>query len=424
MTETSDAYTELADIVARLVDSPYSGFYRELYGVPKGSRAAINSLKDWDLVPTFTKDAIIERPVREYTFVPHAKVEAVYYTSGTSGKPPAFISWLAYAGSYDYRKAFYNFPGAVLTSIKAQHRSDAFLKDMGSRSLSINFDGKNLAACIALAKAAGVDSLGVHTFTLQAIGEEMKKTGINLDIKLIDFVGETCSLALYSYMRATFPNAKIISYFGLSEAESAPGYPCRALSDSEPYPVYHAHPDFHFDIVDSDTGAPLEPAAGIEGDVLITDLIKERAFAMLKYRPGDTVRVIDTACKEHGLWTFTVLGKTASDFMLVPGGQLRADEIERVLHTMPGDVTDHFEMHRYDGGTSERPMLEVVLHVQSKNLAVDYKALSERIAKELRVSPSHTYEDGVKDGRYLPLRCVPLEAKLVAEKKHKRMFKH
>src|SRR6185312_7255296 len=201
MTNLSD----LQKLISKWVASPYSSFYREVYGVPAGSVPNLASWDDWNLVPAFTKESFLERPVREYTFVPLSKVEAVYYTSGTSGKPPAFCSWLPYAGSYNYRKDFYTFPGAILTSVKAQHRSDAFLRDMGSKSLSINFDGKHLAACVRLAKAAGVDSLGVHTFTIQAIGEEMKKVGMNKDIKLIDFVGETCSLMLYSYMRETFP---------------------------------------------------------------------------------------------------------------------------------------------------------------------------------------------------------------------------
>lgn len=414
---------DLKNLIAKWVASPYSSFYRELYGVPAGSVPNIHSWDDWHMVPAFTKEAFLERPVREYTFVPQKKVEAVYYTSGTSGKPPAFCSWLAYAGSYDYRKAFYDFPGAILSSIKAQHRSDAFLADMSSRSLTINFDGKHLAACVRLAKAAGVDTLGVHTFTIRAIGEEMKKAGINKNIRLIDFVGETCSLMLYSYMRETFPNAKIISFYSMSEAEGIVAVPCRALSDEEAYTIVHVNDGFHIDLIDPKTGAPVSPEPGVEAEVLITDLgHTERGFPLVRYRPGDTVRVVDKACREHGKWTFTVLGKTASDFMLVPGGQLRADEVERVLLGMQEEVTDHFQMHRYDGGTPQKPMLEVVLHVQTHNPQADLAALAQKIQKELRVAPSRTYQQGVEEGLYTPLVCVPLREE--GGRKHRRMFKH
>jgi len=415
--------TRLQSLLATLVASPYSDFYRELYNVPAGSVPNLHTWDDWQLVPHFSKEAFLERPVREYTFVPQEKVEAIYYTSGTSGKLPAFISWLNYAGSYDYRRAFYNFQGAVLTSIKAQHRSDLFLADMGSNSLSVNFDGKHVRACVALAKAMGVDALGVHTFTVQALGEEMKRVGMNQNIKLIDFVGETCSLMLYSYMRETFPNAKIISFYSMTEAEGIVAKPCRELSDEEAYTIVHVNDGFHIDLIDPATGNAVEPVAGVEAEVLITDLGSiERGFPLVRYRPGDTVRVVDTKCKEHGTWTFTVLGKTASDFMLVPGGQLRADEIERVLRLMPQDVSDYFEMHRYDTGTKERPMLMVELKVQPTH-EIDLVALAAKIAKELRVAPGRTYQDGVAEGRYVPLVCTVLTENL-GERKHKRMFKH
>ncbi|HEV8666266.1 MAG TPA: AMP-binding protein [Candidatus Paceibacterota bacterium] len=420
--ESTAELAALASLVTDVVASPYSAFYRELYNVPAGSVPNLHTWNDWQLVPTFSKEHMLERPMHEYTFARHKDIDAVYYTSGTSGKPPVFCARMPYIDGLSFRKEFYDFKGALLSSIKVQHRSDDFLAEIGSPSLTINFDGKHLAACVRLAKAAGVDSLGVHTFTIQAIGEEMKKVGINKNIRLINFVGETCSLMLYSYMRETFPNAKITGYYGLTEAEGAVAVPCREMDDEQPYPVLHAHPEFHLDIIDSATGNALPIEPGIEGEILVTDLHPGRALQLVRYRPGDTIRVVEAACKAHGKWTFTVLGKTASDFMLVPGGELRADEIERVLRTMP-EVTDHFEMHRYDGGTKERPMLEISLHVQTLTKEVDLQALALRIQKELRVSPNRIYQNGVDEGVYAPLRCVPL-LQPNADKKHKRMFKH
>lgn len=415
---------QLAETVARAVASPHSDFYRKLYGVPAGSRPNLNSWHDWSLVPAFTKESMLERPMRDYAFVPARQIDSVYYTSGTSGKPPAFCPRVAYAGGFNYREAFYDFPGAFMNSLKTQHRTEQFLRDMGSLSHALTFDGKNPAASIRLAKAAGVDSLGVHTFTIWAIGEEMKRAGMNRDIRLLEFVGETCSLALYSYMRETFPNAAIISFYGLSEAEGAVGYACRALSDSEPYPVYHAHPDFHLDVIAPQTGEPMALEPGAEGEILVTDLAEGRAFPLVRYRVGDTVRVVEKACREHGMWTFMVLGKSAADFMLVPGGQLRADEIERVLRTLSNEVTDHFEMHRYDAGTKERPTLEVRLHVQPLAPHADLGALAQKIQKELRVAPNRTYQDGVEAGLYAPLVCVPLAAQEQGGRKHRRMVRH
>ncbi len=421
MTGVDKKLEMLADLVAAVVDSPHSSFYRDLYGVSKGSRPNLTTWDDWHLVPTFTKEAMLERPAREYTFVPHTEIDTLYYTSGTSGKPPAFCPRVAYDGGFMYRKSSYNFAGSFLYSIKAQHRADLFLTEMGSLPRSLYLDSKNLAACVRLAKAVGVDSMGVHTFTIQTIGEEMKRVGMNEQIRLIDFVGETCSLMLYSYIRSTFPNTKIVSYYGLSEAEGAVAMTCRPLSDNEPYPVFHAHPDFYLELINTE-GEVLVPKIGVEGELLMTDLVSNRAFPLIRYRPGDTVRVVDERCKEHGTWTFTVLGKTASDFMLIPGGQLRADEIERVLRAMPG-VTDHFEMHRYDAGTPQKPILKVELHVQPLDPIADINILAQVIATELRVSPTRTYAMGVADGLYEPLVLKRLPDG-PASAKHKRMVRH
>jgi hypothetical protein len=135
------------------------------------------------------------------------------------------------------------------------------------------------------------------------------------------------------------------------------------------------------------------------------------------------VRVVEERCKEHGTWTFTVLGKSASDFMLIPGGQLRADEIERVLRSMPTTVTDHFEMHRYDSGTPQKPTLKVELHVQPLDPTTNLDTLADIIAKELRVSPTRTYAMGVADGLYEPLALKRLPDGPKSAK-HRRMVRH
>jgi hypothetical protein len=90
------------------------------------------------------------------------------------------------------------------------------------------------------------------------------------------------------------------------------------------------------------------------------------------------------------------------DFLKVPGGILRADEVERVLRKV--NLPDHFELCRYERDVPDGLRIEVVLHVEAAPEA-DLSALALSIAKELRVSAAYTYEHGVRDGLYLPLRC-------------------
>ena len=106
----SDDLSFLTSLITDLVASPYSDFYRTLYGVPTGSIPNLNSWDDWNLVPTFTKGSILELAMHAYTFVAHKDIDTIYYPSGTSGKPPVFCPRVAYAGGLPTADSFTHFP--------------------------------------------------------------------------------------------------------------------------------------------------------------------------------------------------------------------------------------------------------------------------------------------------------------------------
>lgn len=410
--------SELRSRVLWCTHSPHSDFYRKLYRTV--DPPTIETWADWERLPIFSKDDLVEKQMRDYTFLPIEKVDTIHNTSGTSGKPPVFCPKLR--GVFTtYRKEFYSFPGSLLSYQKFPHKMDDFLSYMGSAGRGITIDGKHIAATIRLAKAAGVDSLNVHVFQIIAIGEEMLRIGMNEDIRFIDLVGETCSQALFSFIRKTFPNATVIFSYGAHEIDIV-GVPCKPLTKDTPTPRYHPQEEIYLELIDPVTKRLMPIEAGAIGELLVTTKPEHlTAFPVIRYRIGDMVRVHEKKCAAHGLWSFEVLGKVEADFLNIPGGQLRADETERVLRSLSPRVTDEFELHRYEREVADGPRIEVILHVQASP-EEDMELLARDIAERLRVGPTRTYAQGVSEGIYLPLACVALTGEVVA--KRKRIVRH
>jgi len=376
------------------------------------------------MLPPLTKEHIQLEPLPDRIFSTLAEVDHLRATSGTSGKPPLLYPRTPLQG-LDHRVSYYDFSGATLsyTVPIMPHWHEQFIRDLGKIPRVVIFDPRRPRGSLKLAKAQGVDHICLFTFHMPVVCDLMEEEHMGEGIKLIEIAGETCSNALFHRMRKTFPNAKIFSYYGASEVEDWPiGMACQPLSEDDPSGVYHEKETQYLEIINPETGVIIEPVAGVEGDLLISAFPKPpRAFPLIRYRIGDRIRIVGK-CREHTQWSFIVLGRSESDFIKIPGGILRADEIERVLRSMSDRTSDHFELHRYDRETKDGVQVEVVLYVDVKE-GVSLDEVARDVARLLRVNPVRTYEEGVRDGMYLPLVCLPIEMNMEV-KKRKRMVHH
>ncbi len=402
------SFEALQRLVAHTTAPGQRPFYRTLYGLTGEDSLTLSSLAQWEVLPPVTKDALIDMPLTERSFLPLSNLDHLRTSSGTSGKPPLFSPRTRVRGM-EYRLAQHDFNHAFLAfSVPLMpHWHEEFQREHGRSPRVVVYDPKHPRASVLLAEASGVDALSVFVYHITAIGEEMKRVGMNKNIRLLEVTGETCSRAQYDYMRETFPNATIVQSYNSSEVEDAHiGMPCKAMDGSEPLAVYHPKETHYLELVDPESGAVIAPKAGAEGDLLVTAYPGEPAsFPLIRFRIGDTVRVVEERCP-HGTWSFTVLGRTDMDFVKIPGGILRADEVARVLRTMP-QVTDQFELHCSEVATPEGPRLKPLLRLTLRGTA-DLEVLAAEIAGALRVAPSMTYAQGVERGRYLKLTCEPL----------------
>ncbi len=416
---------DLYALAARATRSGNNTFYRELYGLSHDAPALdLQDMDGWRALPILTKDALARKALAERSFIPLSNLDHVRASSGTSGKIPLF-SPRTHVRGMDYRLRFHDFkrPFLAFTVPLMPHWHETFQKEHGGSPHVLCLDPREPRASARLAQAAGADAFSAFVYHVRDIGEEMKALGNNTEIRFIEVTGEVCSRAQIQYMHDTFPNATIVQSYNSSEIEDAHmGMPCRPLTLLEPIAHYHPKETHYLELLDAESGNIIEPSVGAEGDLLVTTYPGEPAsFPLIRFRIGDTIRIMEAPCHEHGMWSFTVLGRTDMDFIKIPGGLLRADEIARVLRLFPSQVSDVFELHYSEVETPSGPQLKFALHIE---LRADVKldVFAADISSLIRVGPFMSYAEGVASARYLPLTCEHLT--LVPGTKIRRIVRH
>lgn len=404
----------ISHLVSLATQRGTSHFYRDLYRIPPDVPALeIRSWDEWRALPLLTKDDLLKVPLLERAFPPLSNMHTVVASSGTSGKPPLFSS-LPLLDGFVFRSEYHTFSRATLASLPTPHKKEWEIQRRDTGRV-VTHDPKRTRASVLLAKAAGVDSLIVFLFHIPAIAEEMAKLGMLGDIRYIEVAGEACSRSMYEFIRKTFPNAIITSEYGSTDVEATPiGTPCHPMDGTEPLEVFHTSDRFYLELLDYETGQVQEIKQGAEGDLAITALASESpAFPLIRYRHGDAIRVVENACKEHGEWSFQVLGRRDADFVKVPGGVLRVDEVARVLRSM--GLSDDFQIRIHEDTWHGKPGARIVLSLPL--VGSDAEHLAPDIASKIRIGHSYTLADAAKDGICRPLSCERAQDSHTQEKR-------
>lgn len=412
-------FEELQELVRVSTTRGGSPFYRNLYGVAADQQSLIiSSHEEWRMLPVFTKKELTMVPIESRIFTKWDRVDSIETTSGTSGKPPVFLPWTLSNG-YQYRSRYHTFSRATLSSSAAIQQQEWILNSAPQRSRIVALDPKAPALSVRLAKASRVDSIFAFLYHILAISAEATRQGLANDIRFIEFYGEPCTKTTYDFLKKTFPNAVITSEYASKEVEYNPiGVLCRPITGREPLEVYHVSERAHIEIMDVNTGDLKDPADGVEGEIILTSGDSVSAFPLIRYRIGDIIRVVESACKDHRDWTFVVLGRNEIDFVKIPGGILRVDEVERTLREVSYPFPDEFEVHIQEGVSGDGPTFAFVLYLREP-----VSEATLRIVENLmRLGPSFTYAAGVDRGLYTPLQIRMLE-RIKGKAKRKRILK-
>jgi phenylacetate-coenzyme A ligase PaaK-like adenylate-forming protein len=398
---------ELSKIVQNATVQGRPGLYRTLYGVPAALRSArIDSWDDWHGLPLLRREFIEKIPFAERLFIPLTDVDSIRATSGTSGKPPLFVprAFETRTELVAYNLEYHSFSRATLTT-GPLHRYAQILHQDDTPHAVIALDPSHIEDSVALAKAAGIDSLMVMTSILPLLVPALVAAGIAEDLRYIETYGEPCSETTVRYLIANFPNATLMSDYGQSEVGGTSGYLCRPITATQHVEEFHPSPGVFLELCDHETGKHVATETGAVGELIATCATGSvRAMPMIRYATGDIAEVTASDCEKHGTWKFRVIGRTELDLVKIPGGMLQTAEILRVLKSIPHRVSDEFEAHLET--TSDKPV-RLVIHV-SPLRDDDLTAITQIVSDSLHVSPTLTYSMGVLRGIYEPLECVVL----------------
>lgn len=428
-------FDELKELVKFCTSQTTCDFYRHLYGLSHNSGSLeLTNWDEWKALPYLTKEELLKKHIWEKCFLPPSEVDWINVSTGTSGGSLLFTprSFWPYSRGTRPLERYYDhltMGSPWLTDSKVTNRLERLFGSFEHPARVVAYDHLRPELSVRLAKIGGVKNICLYPSYLPTVAKYMSDFKMTKDIELIELSGEVCGQSLFSEMRKAFSRAWIIDLYGAGEIGGIIAYSITRPGDDDlPKELQPANGSL-LELVDPHTKEYIEPEAGVEGELVVTISPKscrggQTAFPMIRYRTGDMVRVVERKISAPGDFTFKILGRAAMDFLKIPGGMLRSNEIERVLRTLPDEVTDIFEMSVKEKPKNDRVFIEAVLKVQLHK-QTDMKTLAKKIADKLRVSASYSYADGVRDGYYAPLVCVPfdMEQKTKGPVKHKRLIK-
>jgi phenylacetate-coenzyme A ligase PaaK-like adenylate-forming protein len=411
----------LADIVEAATAPEKPSFYRDIYNKNADQTNSIRTWEQWYALPCIGRDDLQAKSVEERSFAPLQMIDAFYISSGTTGRPPLFTARGMREG-YEYRKEWYDMEGAFFSGVGPAHRTRYMFTQNGKPATVIQLDPSELRTSCKLAAQANVTGMFLPVFLAARVAELFDELGAGASVRYIELTSEKIPRSLVPALQEIFPNASVYASWGMSELDASPmGIPCRPLGANDEV-LYHLQDTCHMDIVDPETLASLPFSVSCEGEALITSYPPSAIFPMIRYRTGDIARIVELSRDKHHRPTFSIVGRAANDFLKIPGGMLRADEIERVLRAVPGISSERFELHRYEKETASGSRYRFVLHADVP-VQSDLSALARAIAAQVRVGPSLTLAQAAAEGRCELLECVRIDPAL-PRKKTLRLIAH
>lgn len=163
--------------------------------------------------------------------------------------------------------------------------------------------------------------------------------------------------------------------YGLSEVISILGAECNLREGLH----FTALPFLHIEIIDLASEVVLPLAAGVCGEMVLTNLFKE-AQPLIRYRTGEIIEIISTADCPCGNEGFRFLTRGRSDDMLVIKGiNFYPESIRSLLSPYPECTGAYVVMV-----PNHQPIDEIAVRVQVLGGWQNHAALAEKIKKEIR----------------------------------------
>jgi phenylacetate-coenzyme A ligase PaaK-like adenylate-forming protein len=327
------------DCIRRTIDHAVqnSSFYRDHLGGLKSTD--IRSMADIARIPTMSSDDIARNPAA-LVCVSQSDISRIITlnTSGTTGNPKRiyfteddleltvefFMNGMqTLVGSGD--RVLILMPGEKVGSVGHVLR-DA-LRRIGVFS-EVHGVVNDIASCLEDIRRMDINCLvGIPVQVLELSYEARRQgvTGIRNVLLSADYVPDSLSKKIEENL-----GCAVYSHYGMTEMGFGGGVECSAFEG------YHLREtDLYFEILDPETGVPLED--GLLGEVAFTTL-NRRGMPLIRYRTGDISRFIagSCGCGSSIRRLDKVRGRKSEFIELAPGLFLGLPELDEEMFGISG----------------------------------------------------------------------------------------
>lgn len=392
-----------AELLQFVLTSPWSDFYRTLYGTTVSPDTPFSE-DVWSSLPLLERRHLTETPLTKRTFVDPGAVTTIRPSSGTSG---GAVVMSARSGMHPINKQ-YRDAGITVTGylafVQPHHIIEMAFEQDGLLIPVIQGDLSDLRGTAALAAALPINAVRCYSYVISHLAPELIRAGLSEKIQSLMFLGERLSKAELMRIRALFPNATIFLNYGMSEAQGEIAVAVLSRDEEIPvHPVCTTLPGYFVELK-TEHGITSTPKPGDEGELILTTLGSyAHASPALRYLSGDSVRIV--SCEKPGVFSMIILGRTEGDRLKLLSGILWPEEVDRVLHEVLGERFDgDYELEVVPENLKERG----IVYLNPAVLDTVPAGAADVIAENIRVSPERTYAQGVRDGLYGPLTLSSL----------------
>lgn len=327
------------DCIRRTVDSAVqnSPFYRDHLGGLKSGH--IRTMADVERIPTMSAEDIARNPAA-MVCVSQSEISRIITlsTSGTTGNPKRI-----YFSEDDLELTVEFFMHGMKTLVGEKDRvlilmpGEKFgsvgyiLKDALARIgvfSEVHGVVNDMVSCLEDIERFGINCLvGIPVQVLELSYEAQRRgmKGIERVLLSADYVPDSLARMVEENLGCT-----VFSHYGMTEMGFGGGVECSAFEG------YHLREtDLYFEILDPETGVPLED--GLLGEVALTTL-NRRGMPLIRYRTGDISRFLagTCGCGSNMRRLDKVRGRKSEFIELAPGLFLGLPELDEEIFGIRG----------------------------------------------------------------------------------------
>ncbi|MBP9669077.1 MAG: phenylacetate--CoA ligase family protein [Candidatus Pacebacteria bacterium] len=409
---TPSELNALRNAFATAYKNPHSSFYRDWYTASEhvSDVAFPNDHAAWCTLPFLTKEHLVSTPFFKRLFVPWHDAHSVRVSSGTSGRGIVLIPRNFHIDRSYFKEKFTK----MLCFYVPHFGMDEACEPLGLGHLGAIPD--NLPATARMATLFSIDAFAGACSPILTFLPHLSATYDTARIRYIHLWGERPSSVQFQELKQFCPKAEISWEYSNIESGGQSGRSCPELETLEDDRVHPLSDRYYWEIINPETGAVID-GENSEGEIVLTTLWDGNAIPAIRYRTGDLAKRVQKTCLCKTTEVFQILGRVQYDRAVIPGGELKSEELERVLAPFAGRIASDFELHIYH---TPHQLPQLVLQV-TRRVAIPYEELSTHVSQNVRIATARTIETSVHEGLIQPLVC---KEKPPSSQKVRRIIRH